>query len=96
MKNTTIEITRSDFRNAGEYIDNNNCLLATAAKRNGFTGVAVIPGRLMTAEGSFNYSKRAEKLIKRSYPICKTNDDVVRGRSPRKNAKGFRVILHPV
>ena len=96
MKNRIVSITKEDIKNAGSYCDNGGCLLATAMKREGYTGISCGPGYVSTSEGSFTFSKRAERKIFRSYPGDPNNrGDILGGVTPRKDAKPFQVILHP-
>lgn len=97
-KKQTLKIIESDFREAGVYSDCRNCLLATAAKRKGFTGVNCGPSSLTTREGYFTLSHKDENKIFHSYPSHPDSsvEDIDGCAQPRSDAKPFSVTLIPI
>lgn len=99
-KKQIIKVTKADFRKAGRYTDNCGCLFATAMKRHGFIVNSVMPQRVYTSIGTFNYPwTKGEQLIQLSYPRnsgARSKSQMSFRSKPRPNTRPFSVVITPV
>lgn len=74
MKTVKLRITKTDAKRCKEYVDCDNCLIATAAKRQFRTNdITAVPNSVFVFIGSgfyrlrYSYSLADERKVRRSY-----------------------------
>lgn len=78
MKTVKLRITKTDAKLCREYIDCDNCLVATASKRHFRTySIEAVPNIIYVGSGSdrlrYTYSLADERKVRRSYlGVCST------------------------